>query len=1086
MLVRDVMLNRVKEDLIGPKLGADERIDEAPSNRYLTAILYPQSSGFSAEEDEKLDSANAGGGDDDEQQEEVSLFRSFKPSTCGFSFAVRVSEGTPQIALDLGFGRYTASYAETGVEGRPPLSADEEEGAVPTAAPDGSGEARQSRARLVWQRQDFAHSLVIDLTEGASDEPVCDGLRLYRRTRREGDLLTVTLQFVNEHFEVQKSADGTEKTDGNPLAVDGLVGREEASFFQFAAQVRCANCTFVPRPNILRGGDEDQEIADLIYRDFEEYAVGHTCSAQWGPEEGKAPREVELTWMPTAVVKRMDADGDPVLAAAVEKTALGRWHALDLAEASDEDLLGALAALPAAYETWIAKQRSGIDDLSEKLRPQAQNNLDRCIEASERIVRGIELLRDDESARRAFRLANRAMYIQAAWGEKHRRAHEHRSSDAEIFDFRWRPFQLAFTLACLASASDRGHPERDIFDLIWFPTGGGKTEAYLLLSAYVLFRRRIVYGEAGGGVGVLMRYTLRTLTIQQFQRAAALITACEYLRVNGSDGDLGAERFTIGLWVGGDSTPNHYAAAEKALRELYPSSSPKQLMNCPACGGTLEWSADEDAQTVHCACASEACTLPAGFGHIPVSTVDDAIYRSPPSLLIGTVDKFAQIVRKCDTAALFGRVRRQLPPDLIIQDELHLIAGPLGSLTGLYEAAIDRLCSTEDGPPKIVGSTATIRRAEEQVRAVFDRRVSQFPPPAVDATNSCFAMEDKEDKGRLYVGLTTAGRSEKFALQALSASLLQAAADPALGSDEDRDPYWTLVAYFNSLKVLGGALVLMEDDVRVTLSALATQRVEADRKLGSPEELTSRKTSSEIPEILEQLKVKAGDPRCIDVLLATNMLSVGVDIPRLGLMLVNGQPKAMAEYIQATSRVGRRKPGLVFTLYNNGKIRDRAHFEAFRSWHGALYRSVEPSSVTPFAPRARDKALHAPLVALVRHLLSPTSPRVPRDQRGKVAGIVNLIVRRIEQVDPTEATDARRELEQFLEDWLNRADSGDINQYWNDKFFNKSLLMSAEVAAARRATGKGPAAAAPTPNSVRNVEPSVDFVLKEMIYEPQQ
>jgi hypothetical protein len=508
-------------------------------------------------------------------------------------------------------------------------------------------------------------------------------------------------------------------------------------------------------------------------------------------------------------------------------------------------------------------------------------------------------------------------------------------------------------------------------------------------------------------------------------------------------------------------------------------------MSCPACGSGLEWEADDDEQIVFCRCVGEPCSLPASFGRIPVITVDDELYRSPPSLLIGTVDKFAQIVRKRETAGLFGRIKQQLPPDLIIQDELHLIAGPLGSLTGLYEAAIDRLCSTAEGPPKIIGSTATIRRAEEQVRAVFDRRVAQFPPPALEASNSCFAKEDEKDEGRLYVGLTSAGRSEKFALQALSASLLQAGTDPALGADEDRDPYWTLVAYFNSLKVLGGALVLMEDDVRVTVDALSGQRGETERRLGSPEELTSRKSSAEIPEILEQLKVPVGDPRCIDVLLATNMLSVGVDIPRLGLMLVNGQPKAMAEYIQATSRVGRRRPGLVFTLYNNGKIRDRAHFEAFSSWHGALYRSVEPSSVTPFAARARDKALHAPLVALVRHLLSPASPRIPVEQRGRVKGIIDLIVKRIESVDKAEAVQARQELVQFADDWLNRAESGDINQYWNDKFFNQSLLMSAELAAARRATGKGPAAAAPTPNSVRNVEPSVAFVLKEIVYEPQ-
>lgn len=1086
-LPREIILTRVKEDLIGPKFGPAEAIDEAPSNRYLTAILYPQSCAFSPEEDEKLAATNgSGGGEDDEQQEEVALFRSFKPSTCGFSFAVSKVEHLSSVEIVVRFGKYRASEGAS-----PEASGSDQDPPKGVEDPD-IGEAavsaiNTSRPRLVWVREEFVLTETIELTEGLADKEITEGLRLYRRVRREGDVLTVTVQFVNEHYEVQAESGETLKSPegAGSLAVAGFIEREEAAFFQFSAQARCIGaCKFVPRPTILRGGDEDQKIAELIYRDFEEYAVGHTSSAEWDLN-GVPPSFIRLTWMPTAVVKRMDNAGDPVLAKRVRRTALRRWHPLELSRASDEDLIEALEAVPTAYREWLYERDAEVKQLPEALACQARSNLLRCLEAHDRICNGIELLRSDENARKAFRLANHAMYIQAAWAAKQSDAHEH-AAGSELFDFTWRPFQLGFALACLASSADRGHPERDIFDLIWFPTGGGKTEAYLLLAAFVLFMRRLTHGDKAGGVGVMMRYTLRTLTIQQFQRAAALITACEYLRkYDKNSGPLGAEPFTIGLWVGGDSTPNSYEKAERALRERNAPSSPRQLTACPACGSTVEWAADPSREVIQCVCRADSCSLPADFGRLPVVTVDDEIYRSPPSLLIGTVDKFAQIVRKKETVALFGRTTDQLPPDLIIQDELHLISGPLGSLTGLYEAAIDQLCSTPDGPPKVVGSTATIRRAEEQVRSLFDRRVAQFPPPALEAANSCFAMEDKDDLGRLYVGLTTSGRSEKYALQALSASLLQAGIDPALGKDEDRDAYWTLVAYFNSLKVLGGALVLMEDDVRVTMGSLRRQRNEKERKLGSPEELTSRKSSSEIPEILEQLKFPVGNARCIDVLLATNMLSVGVDIPRLGLMVVNGQPKAMAEYIQATSRVGRRKPGLVFTLYNNGKIRDRAHFEAFASWHGALYRSVEPSSVTPFAPRARDKALHAPLVALVRHLLSPASPRISRAQQAQVGVIIDGIVKRIRGVDSGEADDAREELEQFAADWFNRADSGDINQYWNDKFFNKSLLMSAEVAAARRAVGKGPAAAAPTPNSVRNVEPSVEFILKEMIYEPK-
>src|SRR5690606_39038159 len=135
-----------------------------------------------------------------------------------------------------------------------------------------------------------------------------------------------------------------------------------------------------------------------------------------------------------------------------------------------------------------------------------------------------------------------------------------------------------------------------------------------------------------------------------------------------------------------------------------------------------------------------------------------------------------------------------------------------------------------------------------------------------------------------------------------------------------------------------------------------SRRSETARRLAAPIELTSRVSSSEIPDLLEQLELKQGDEDAVDSVLASNMISVGVDVTRLGLMLVQGQPKTIAEYIQATSRVGRGSvPGLVVTLYNANKSRDRSRYETFESWHRSLYRDVEPTSVTPFAPRARDR-----------------------------------------------------------------------------------------------------------------------------------
>src|SRR5262249_18574810 len=152
-------------------------------------------------------------------------------------------------------------------------------------------------------------------------------------------------------------------------------------------------------------------------------------------------------------------------------------------------------------------------------------------------------------------------------------------------------------------------------------------------------------------------------------------------------------------------------------------------------------------------------------------TVDQDIYRSRPTLLIGTVDKFAQVVRRKEVGPLFD-CGGKAPPDLIIQDELHLISGPLGSLVGLYEAGIDLMLMRQGSPPKVIGSTATIRRAADQVTALFCRNVCQFPPPAIDAARSGFATPASatDMPGRVYAAVTTAGRSAKFTLQAVSGS----------------------------------------------------------------------------------------------------------------------------------------------------------------------------------------------------------------------------------------------------------------------------------------------------------------------------
>lgn len=1038
---RGDIVNRLREDLIGPSL-ADEIIQDRPSDRYLTGILFPPRTRIGADQDDDAETA----GDAEEGavgSEAVSASNALRPSTAGLSFALRAEPGSlPAISIQVQCGRYR------GVRG-------EHDGKA------GGDADPHGKAPSAWQRLPCSALIVEHIVDPHTDEDIdlealgISGLSLHiRATRWHGDMLvTAALSNVVELPETPRRQ---------------VI--EEASFFQVEMEISGACGThLLPRP--LRGAntDEDERAASLIYRDVSEYAVGHTCSADWEIAGGTVAA-VRTSWLPTAWVQSTSAAGDAVFARLKSDAGLSPLRASWLSEAKVEELVPGLRAVTGAYRDWIDGQEERVPGLTAELVPQARRHIEFCRTALSRMEAGIEAISSDTEVRLAFQLANQAMRTQRLWSERK--------------ELEWRPFQLGFCLLALSSAADPSAPDREIMDLLWFPTGGGKTEAYLLLTAFVIFLRRLRHGRKGAGVTVLMRYTLRLLTIQQYQRAAALICACELLRQK-CKGRADASRLSegppisLGLWVGGSSSPNDVREAIAAL-STGSTSTPAQLKQCPCCRTEIKWRPAPDRKRIWAVCPNTACEVSQTGEHMPVWTVDEDVYRELPSLLLGTADKFAQIARKPETSRLFGIGADLPPPDLIIQDELHLIAGPLGTMAGLYEVAVDELCSTGGHRPKIIGSTATIRRAEQQIRALFDRGAFQFPPPGIDHQNSGFAVADPDAPGRLYVGVTTAGRSAKFTLQAVSASLLQGASDARL-TDAERDPYWTLVAYFNSLRELGGALVLMQDDVVKSVDDFARRRHEAARSPGTQTELTSRVDSSQIPAVLLQLEKKAGDPSAIDIVLASNMISVGVDIPRLGLMLVNGQPKGIAEYIQATSRVGRgRVPGLVVSIYNANKSRDRSHFETFRTWHQCLYREVEPSSVTPFAPRARDRALHAPFVAMARHLISGMRGEPVRADgfEEELEQLIERIVARAGRVDPEEQPGVRRQLAQRLEEWLER---GRVPRWWDDFRPDGGLLVSAEKAAELDARGRGRGHAWPTPNSLRSVEASVEFLLRESL-----
>jgi hypothetical protein len=804
--------------------------------------------------------------------------------------------------------------------------------------------------------------------------------------------------------------------------------------------------------------------------------VGHTCSADWIEEAGKI-KSVRTRWLPEVVVKKSVETGDTVFNRLTENPGASPLNTKWLSEADLETLVSGLNELPALYAEWIRSQEQLAADLSETQRATAIRHLDVCSEAQTRIQAGIDLIESDPHARAAFQWANRAIWLQNRWkGQKKGRP------DSDLV---WRPFQLAFVLLCLCSSSNGKDPHRDTMDLLWFPTGGGKTEAYLLLTAYVIFLRRLraAGNVSGAGVTTFMRYTLRLLTVQQFQRAAAVTVACELIRRNAESGGsapvpahFGSDQpISIGLWVGDASSPNRVAVAIEALSSGS-ASTPRQLSNCPVCNSELKWGASPNRSSIHVRCENTSCSYGNLKSPLPVWTVDEDIYREKPTLVIGTADKYVQLPRNGDTGVLFGLGSNVGAPDLIIQDELHLISGPLGTVAGLYEIAVDELATRDGVRPKVIGSTATIKRADSQIRALFNRDAFQFPPPGLHHSNSGIATLDPYDPGRLYIGVTTAGRSAKFALQAVTASILQSVMSVDIDRGK-RDEHATLVTYFNSLRELGGALVLMRDDVGRSVAEYAARRQEQARELRPPVELTSRVTSSEIPDLLARLELPSTDDDGVDAVLATNMISVGVDVPRLGAMVVNGQPKGVAEYIQATSRVGRDKvPGLVVTVYNANKARDRSRYETFTNWHQSLYRDVEATSVTPFAPRARDRAIHAVLVAIVRHLI-PGMQREPVEAgpaSSDISAVIDKIVARARLIDSDEAKAVGDTLHNFLNRWIAR---GRIRKYWDD-WGDNGLLMSAEKAAERAIGRRNARWAKATPNSLRSVEPSSAFLLR--------
>ena len=973
---REIVIEELRKELVGPS-PQGERIDcsgevaftearksygpwiqqdsgeeillrDPPTKRYGVAVLYPASTDYDSVSDEEysqsesVDSSNSDSSysqiadstnnSTDEQDLEawreveaesddfdLSTSNSYKPSSMAVSLLADFSEGSELIVEATG-GRYRKKIVKVGGQER-----------IWWLRQPVSIEARFSSADILSAVESKA--LTTQVKSNDSDElkvSIEVYPRLYPRLHDSENTRLLTVCLVNRE-------DSSESID-------------EKCLFQshFCATLASTNGTasILPYPSgsTSKPDFEEQSLA-LLYRKDETFGVGHGCAAEWQVN----PVTNMVTQISAEALPEFEAPSITPNVHRSDGTVVEVPMNVLAGLVPGDDGFAALSEVVSLYDGWVRNREQDIQDLPENHKNAASRHLKECRRCIKRMRLGLEYLWNNEAARKAFMLANHAVLLQqiCTQGEVRKATFDGRQqriafskgysdpSGLEVPSGRgsWRAFQVAFLLMAAQSAADGFATDRSTVELIWFPTGGGKTEAYLGLAAFSIFMRRLA-GPDDNGVQVLMRYTLRLLTAQQFQRAASLICAMEHLRQKLPEA-LGRKPFSIGIWLGGTTTPNNRRVAIQNLQTL--NKNPKYaensfiLTNCPWCKaqiGPIEYPGrksrkapsvlgyERQNKTVVFKCSDKVnCEFRTG---LPVCVIDEDIYESRPDLVIGTVDKFAMLAWRPEARSLFGvsKTGKQefSPPGLIIQDELHLISGPLGSMVGLYESLIEELCTDrrhgQTVPPKIVSSTATIRRYADQIEALYARDdVVLFPPPGLDAGDSFFARFARKEDGRLdhgrkYLGVLAPGLGSIQTVQVRSfCSLLQT---PVSMATEDRDPWWTLIVFFNSLRELGTTLSLFQSDIQDYLRVLGNRtgkKFSALRQLRDIQELTGRLRSSEVPKAISNLEASytsASGGTAVDVCLASNIIEVGIDIDRLSIMAVVGQPKTTSQYIQVT------------------------------------------------------------------------------------------------------------------------------------------------------------------------------------------
>ena len=974
-----------KEQLVGTHIQDGEYlIGEKPLNRFFTGFLFP----IGSETVETESSDDYEGGDEDQATQQVKEKKRYlPPSSAGFSFFITGAN----IRLRVFHNAVNFSLENKKDNLNQKFTPDREHKwkCHSLCGADGHEET-------FYSPQDNSDTYL-------ESKVIFDGLgkidALWRKYKN-GFIVTITLTNTQLLSYEKNQTPKDKEYDENLLSL-------------FQVELRCiiqeGTIERYPSQERVLLTEEEKEL-ELRYKDSLIYGVGHGVAVDWGTNN-QQKMEIWSDFLPSVEVPQVTAD-----------IGSGDSKALDFGFLStcdkDSSVISVLSCFVDNYEGWILEQQKKALSEEDCDKQTAQNIVDKMCIAKDRMRTSLKVIEQDDSAKTAFAVMNQAMLLQMISNDRNRGCYKADNV------YQWRPFQLAFILMVLESLIDENSEFREEVDLIWFPTGGGKTEAYLGVMAFLFIYRRLKYPASYGGTVAIMRYTLRLLTSQQFLRACKVISALEIIRKK-NESILGEIPISIGLWLGGANSPNTiYQANEYLKKQDY---SKFVLSSCPWCGD--KFSHDNYkivADDFHFTCTNKQCDLGKEDNNIlPYNVVDESLYNNPPSLLIATVDKFARLAWEERTASFFGNNGNR-PPELIIQDELHLISSALGSVVGMYEAGIDTLLIAKGVHAKYIASTATIKSAAKQVKNLFARDMQLFPPSGLRFDDSYFAktVSVKEKSGRLYIGYLAPKLSTNTCMAPLSGTLL--AAPTKLFNDESLEQYldswWTQIIYHGSLKGVNNSYTVFQGSAKSRLINLTKEcfiqeleeeskgwyqkhkndspELDFDNFLGKTEteinsilanrqvppefqrifrkylpirdislgSLTSKRTADETAQIFDALSKDKSEPEHLDVALATNMISVGLDVSRLALMIINGQPLTTAEYIQASSRVGRGDtPGVVFVNYYKAQARSLSHYENFRAYHDSFYRFVEPSSLTPFTYQVCSRALHAALIIALRH-----------------------------------------------------------------------------------------------------------------------